>query len=68
MHVYEIELKVLAGELKKSHTSYVREYVSRKSGPYVRPYDGKFGQGYAVLSPNWASSKYSYITYYVAPR
>ncbi|MGB4204969.1 MAG: hypothetical protein WBJ84_05035 [Bacteroidales bacterium] len=61
----DLEAKVAAGELTKLHTSYVRTYVSRKSGEIVRPYKGKFGEGFALLSPNWDSSRYSYITYYV---
>ena len=66
MSAQDLEAKVAAGELTKSHTSYIREYVSRKSGSYVRPYKGRFGIGYAVLSPNWESSRYSYITYYIS--
>ena len=66
MNAQDLEAKVAAGELTKLHTSYVRTYVSRKSGAYVRPYKGKFGTGYAVLRPNWESSRYSYITYYVS--
>ncbi len=66
MTAQDLEAKVAAGELTKLHTSYVRAYVSRKSGEIVRPYKGKFGTGFALLSPNWDSSRYSYITYYVS--
>lgn len=61
----DLEKKVESGELTKLHTSYIRKYVSRVNGPYVEDYKGRFGEGYALLSPNWDSSQYSYITYYV---
>ena len=62
----DLKAKVASGELTKLHTSKIRVYVSRKSGSYVRPYSGKFGVGFALLSPNWKSSRYSYITYYIS--
>jgi hypothetical protein len=67
MTAQDLDKKAAAGELLKLHTSYVREYVSRVTGPIVRDYDGKFGRGFALLSPNWQSSRYSRITYYVIP-
>lgn len=66
MNTQDIQAKVASGELTKLHTSKICVYVSRKSGAYVRPYKGKFGTGYAVLAPNWESSRYSYITYYIS--
>lgn len=66
MNTKDLESKVAAGELTKIHTSLVREYVSRKTGSVIRPYKGRFGAGFAVLSPNWESSRYSFITYYIA--
>jgi hypothetical protein len=66
MNTQDLEAKVAAGEITKLHTSYIRRYVSRKSGSYVVPYNGKFGKGFAVLSPNWGSTRYSHITYYVS--
>lgn len=65
MNMKELKAAVDAGKLTKLHTSYIRQYVSRKSGARVVPYNGKFGSGFAVLSPNRDSSRYSYITYYV---
>ena len=66
MNTKTLEAKVASGELTKLHTALVREYVSRKTGSVVRPYKGRFGTGYAVLSPNWDSSRYSFITYYIS--
>ena len=65
MNIEELNKKVESGELTERHTSYVRRYVSRVTGPEVIEYKGRFGEGYAVLRPNWDSTRYSYITYYV---
>lgn len=65
MKLNELNKKVISGELTELHTAYIREYVSRKTGAYVRPYKGRYGEGVAVLSPNWGSCRYSFITYYV---
>lgn len=48
-----------------SHTSYVREYISRKIDGVVRPYSGRFGTGVMVLRPNNGSSRYSFVDYYL---
>lgn len=48
-----------------SHTSYVREYVSRKIDGVVRQYKGRFGTGVKVLRPNSESSQYSFVDYYL---
>ena len=61
----ELETMVAEGKIREHHTSYFRGYVSRKSDGYVKPYHGHFGEGYALLSPNWNSTTYSYITYYI---
>ncbi len=50
---------------KELHTSYHRGYVSRKSDGIIKPYSGRYGNGYIVLSPCWVSTTYCYITYYV---
>lgn len=65
MNRQDLENQVKTGELTKLHTSYVRAYVSRKTGSYIESYKGRFGEGFAVYSPNWESTRYSYITYYV---
>ena len=51
------------------HTSLTRGYVSRKplkksTNPFT-PYKGRFGEGFTRLSPNWSSTQYSFITYYI---
>jgi len=51
---------------RRLHTSRARRYVSRKLEGIAEPYNGKFGNGYKVFTPAWDSSKYCYVTYYVA--
>ena len=55
------------------HTSYCRRYVSRrKENPeepgtlgYYEKYSGKFGEGFREFLPNWASSQFSYVVYWI---
>jgi len=61
----DLKNQLLAEGLTESHTSYFRGYVSRKSSGEIVPYKGRFGEGKALLTPNWQSSQYSYITYYL---
>lgn len=53
------------GELTELHTSLCRGYVSRKSEGVVDKYVGKFGQGFTLRSPNFESTRYCHITYFV---
>lgn len=53
------------GLVKKLHTSLCCGYVSRKTGRVVKKYKGKFGEGFVLLSPNWESTRYSYVTYFI---
>ena len=48
------------------HVATTRCYVSRISDSRrVETYKGRFGEGYIVYTPNWRSTNYSYIAYYV---
>lgn len=62
---------------KEHHTATVRRYVPRRpcndseaefpcedGYGFFLPYKGRFGEGWALYEPNWASTYYSYITYY----
>ena len=62
----ELEQEVNAGRLHELHTSWTRGYVSRKGRGIVRPYNGRYGVGYVLLTPSWQSTTYCHITYYVA--
>lgn len=51
-----------------TRTARCRDYVSRKSTPADRkavPYTGKYGTGYTVKVPNWDSTQYCTIIYYI---
>ena len=60
-----IEKAVAQGTLKRVKTSMYRGYVSRKTKGHVAPYKGKYGSGFCVYRPNWESTRYSFVTYYV---
>ena len=57
-----------------SHTSLKQGYVSRvkpnsehpASKGYYKPYSGRFGEGFAELEPNWNSTRYCFISYWIA--
>lgn len=61
----DLYMMTRAGILKKSHTSYFRGYVSRKTDGYIEPYKGRFGTGFTHKEPNKNSSVYSFVTYYL---
>ena len=52
--------------LRQLHTSLTRGYVSRKDEAGITlPYSGKFGTGFKVLSRNFDSTQYCFVTYFV---
>jgi hypothetical protein len=61
----DIDILVKEGKLTHSHTAMFRGYVSRKDGSYARPYKGRYGRGVVVYSPNWGSTRYSFVSYYL---
>lgn len=66
MTIDEINTAVANGTLKTIGPSMWRGYVSRVGEvTEAHPYKGKYGSGYAVYRPNWRSSRYSFVTYYV---
>lgn len=52
-------------QIKYHHTSLFRGYVSRKNPPDPIPYKGRFGEGYKLERPNYNSTTYSFVTYYI---
>lgn len=56
------------GILYEHHESTWWGYVSRKLSldelP-VYPYTGRFGKGFKVLLPNWESTSYSRVKYFI---
>lgn len=65
MTIDQIAAAVKAGTLTRLHTALTRGYVSRRSEGTVQPYAGRFGKGFAVYTPNWDSTGYCFVTYYV---
>jgi len=50
----------------KHHSSLTRGYVSRKNSKgESMHYVGRFGKGVKVFTPNFNSTRYCYVTYYV---
>lgn len=47
------------------HTSSKRGYISRKTEGIIKPYKGKFGEGFVVMLPRWDTTQYYYIQYYI---
>ena len=47
------------------HTASRRGYVSRKSSGIVKPYKGRFGEGYVTLLPRWDTTTYIHVVYYI---
>jgi hypothetical protein len=65
MNVQELNQKIENGEVKLHHTALARGYVSRKTDGHVNDYSGYFGKGYAHYKPNFESTRYCYVTYYI---
>ena len=62
----EINAAVAAGKLKAVKTAMWRGYVSRVGKvTEAHKYKGRYGSGYCVYSPNWKSTRYSFVTYYI---
>lgn len=55
------------GVLVFSHTATYYGYVSRKNGSLVKAdyYMVKYGSGLKVYRPNWNSTRYSLLDYYL---
>lgn len=56
------------GVLYEHHESTCRGYISRKLALNelpVYPYTGRFGKGFRVLLPNWESTNYIRVKYFI---
>lgn len=50
----------------EDHTALTNGYLSRRKGTCaIYKYSGRFGDGVVVFTPNTASSRYCWITYYI---
>lgn len=52
-------------EYTEHHTASRRGYISRKSEGQIEAYNGRFGEGFIVVSPRWDTPQYVDITYYI---
>lgn len=60
------ELELINQGYHLHHTSLKGGYISRKNkSGIIEEYDGRFGKGFTVSKPNYESSRYYYISYYV---
>ena len=51
--------------MKLHHTALARGYISRKTDGVTVPYDVRFGKGIKILRPNWQSSRYVIVEYWI---
>lgn len=58
-------LETLEKNYKFHHHALDRGYVSRKHDPKILPYNGRFGKGYKVIAPNYKSTRYCWVLYYI---
>ena len=65
MSVSELNKKVQNGEIVLHHAALNRGYISRKSEGTVVDYKGYFGKGFKVFLPNWDSTRYCVVAYYI---
>lgn len=47
------------------HTASTRGYVSRKGDGVIKPYHGRFGDGFVHIQPRFDTTRYVYVTYYI---
>lgn len=47
------------------HSAWYRGYVSRKLDGIAEPYNGRFGCGWKIFRPSWASTTYCHVEYWV---
>lgn len=64
MNIEKLNSMIENGQIKEHHTASRRGYISRKSEGRVEAYNGKFGEGFILVSPRWDTTQYVYITYY----
>lgn len=67
-------IRIIRGKkCRYRHTSLKRGYISRVTpnpehpttlGCY-KPYSSRFGTGFEELTPNWSSTRYCFVTYWI---
>lgn len=60
------ELELINQGYHLHHTSLSRGYISRKNkSGIIEEYDGRFGKGYTIKKPNYQSTKYIFVEYWI---
>ena len=62
---YDEKFAFVEKKCKFHHSAYYRGYVSRRLTGYIKPYKGKFGEGFAIYKPNWGSTRYAVVEYWI---
>ncbi len=63
---YEEKFAHIMKECTFHHSAYYRGYVSRRlTIGYIKPYQGRYGSGYKIYKPNWGSTRYSVVEYWI---
>ena len=61
----EVNFDEVIGTAKFHHSALQRGYISRKLECVIENYSGKFGSGFKVLYPNYNSTRFVTIQYYI---
>lgn len=51
--------------MKLHHIGSRRGYESRKGEGHVEQYNGRFGEGYIIVTPRWDTTQYVNVEYYI---
>lgn len=61
----EVNFDEIIGAARYHHSALRAGYISRKLECVIEDYNGKFGQGFRVLYPNYRSTRYMIVQYYI---
>lgn len=61
----QVNFDKVIGTAKFHHSAMAKGYVSRKLECIIEDYSGKYGKGFKVLYPNYRSTRYVIIQYYI---
>jgi hypothetical protein len=62
---YDEKIEIVKRTCVMHHASYFKGYVSRRTKGFIEPYIGKYGRGYKIYLPNWSSTWFSVVQYWI---
>ena len=62
---YDEKFEIVKRTCELHHDAYFKGYVSRRIKGIVKPYKGIYGKGYKIYLPNWGSTRYSVVEYWI---